>query len=72
MNLSETIEYLNNQISLQKASLRNSLFILSLAIVDSNATNIDDTIIKYYNNQGISCKVKRCNITGEYEISIWW
>jgi len=72
MNLPQTLTYLSSQITLQKASLKNSLFILSMSIEDTSVGSIEDTIITYYNNQGISCKVKRCNVTGEFEISIWW
>jgi hypothetical protein len=72
MNVSETLTYLDQQITLQKASLKNSLFILSMPIEDTSVGSIEDAIIKYYNNQLISCKVKRCNMTGEFEISIWW
>lgn len=72
MNVSETLTYLDTEIQLKKASLKNSLFILSMAIVDSSVGSIEDTIQTYYNNQLISCKVKRCNKTGEFEISIWW
>jgi len=72
MTVSETLTYLDTEIQLKKASLKNSLFILSMAIVDSNVGSIEDAIITYYNNQLISCKVKRCNMTGEFEVSIWW
>jgi len=72
MNVSETLTYLDTEIQLKKASLKNSLFILSMAIMDSSVGSIEDVIITYYNNQGISCKAKRCNMTGEFEISIWW
>lgn len=72
MNFTEIIEYLDNQITLQKASLKNSLFILSIAIVDPSVPNIEESITKYYNNQLISCKIKRCAKTGAYEIAIWW
>lgn len=72
MNIPEILDYLDQQITIQKASLKNSLFILSIPIVDSNIGSIEDAIQKYYNNQGISCRVKRCNVTGEFEISIWW
>jgi len=72
MNIPETLTYLNTEIQLKKASLKNSLFILSMVIEDTNVGSIEDVIINYYNSQGISCKVKRCNLTGEFEISIWW
>jgi hypothetical protein len=72
MNVPEILTYLDQQIVLQKASLKNSLFILSIPIVDSSIGSIEDAIINYYNSQLISCKVKRCNMTGEYEILIWW
>lgn len=72
MNVPEIIDYLDSQITIQKASLKNSLFILSIPIVDSSIGSVEDAIQTYYNNQLISCKVKRCNQTGEYEILIWW
>jgi len=72
MNVDETLIYLDNEIKNKKDNSKNSLFILSLSIIDTDVANIEDTIIKYYNNQLISCKIKRCNLTGEYEISIWW
>jgi len=72
MNVSETLTYLDTEIQLKKASLKNSLFILSMAIADSSVGSIEDAIITYYNNQLISCKVKRCNATGLFEVSIWW
>jgi hypothetical protein len=72
MNVSETLNYLDTEIQLKKASLKNSLFILSMVIEDASVGSIEDAIQNYYNAQLISCKAKRCNKTGEYEISIWW
>jgi hypothetical protein len=72
MNISQTLTYLDQQITSQKASLKNSLFILSMAIEDDSGESVEETIQNYYNAQLISCKVKRCNKTGEYEIAIWW
>jgi hypothetical protein len=72
MNIDEILTYLDNEIQIKKNNSKNSFYILSIKIVDSNINNIEEYITKYYNNQSIACKIKRCNISGEYEISIWW